>query len=122
MKKIVLIILISLIISSCSTCLSEKEFNGKYYSQKEGVESYVEIQKDGKFTHFYSKGKLTLKHSGTWKKDKKGYCHLEFNEWKNFEEKGKDFEILGNQILFLNGKYLDHSPDGESLSSFVKRN
>ena len=29
----------------------------------------MEIQKDGKFTHFYSKGKLTLKHSGTWKKD-----------------------------------------------------
>jgi len=122
MKKIVFIILTSLTISSCTSCFSEKEFIGKYYSQEEGIENYVEILKGGKFTHFYSKGKLTLKHSGTWEKNKNGYCGLEFNEWKNFETKGEKFEILGNRILFINGKYLDHSPDGTSLSSFVKRN
>jgi hypothetical protein len=119
MKKFYFIILLSL--TSCSSCFSEKEFIGKYYSQKKGIENYVEIKKNGKFTHFYSKGELTLKHSGTWEKNKKGYCYLEFNEWKNFEEKGEKFEILGNQILYLNGKYLDHTPDGGNFSSFLKK-
>ena len=121
MKSFLYLILVFLTFTSCSICPSENEFIGKYYSQKEGIENYIEIKKNGEFNHFYSKGELILKHSGTWKKSENGYCCLEFNEWKNFEEKGGKFEILGNQILFINGKYLDHSPDGETLSSFVKR-
>lgn len=121
MKSFLYLILVFLTFTSCSICPSENEFIGKYYSQKEGIENYIEIKKNGEFNHFYSKGELILKHSGTWKKSENGYCWLEFNEWKNFKEKGEKFEILGNQILFINGKYLDHSPDGETLSSFVKR-
>ncbi|WP_298782641.1 hypothetical protein [uncultured Polaribacter sp.] len=122
MKNLLLYtILIFLIFASCSICPSENEFIGKYYSQKEGIENYIEIQKNGNFNHFYSKGELTLKHSGTWEKSKNGYCYLEFSEWKNFDEKGEKFEILGNQILYINGKYLDHTPDGETLSSFIKK-
>ena len=121
MKSFLYLILVFFTFTSCSICPSENEFIGKYYSQKEGIENYIEIKKNGEFNHFYSKGELILKHSGTCKKSENGYCWLEFNEWKNFKEKGEKFEILGNQILFINGKYLDHSPDGETLSSFVKR-
>jgi hypothetical protein len=119
MKNLFYIIIFSLTFTGCY-CPSESEFIGKYYSQKEGIENYVEIKKNGNFTHFYSKGQLTLKHSGTWGKSKNGYCFLEFSEWKNFDEKGEKFEIFGNKILFINGKHLDHSPDGETLSSFIK--
>ena len=120
MKNLLYLILVFLTFISCEICPSENEFIGKYYSQKEGIENYIEIKKNGEFTYFYSKGELILKHFGTWEKSKNGYCSLAFNEWKKFDEEGEKFEILGNLILYINGKYLDYSPDGETLSSFVK--
>jgi len=108
------------LILGCSTC-NNKNLSGKYYKRFDAdTINYIEIKTNGIFLHYYSNSDTILQHQGRWEIDKKGYCIIEFDEWKTFDQKGVDFEIYGNQILYINGNHLNYDPDGNDLSSFKK--
>jgi len=110
------------LILGCSTC-SNKNLSGKYYKKVDaGTINYIELKINGDFLHYYSNSDTILLHKGRWELDTKGFCIIEFDEWKNFDEKGVNFERYGNNIFYVNGNYLNHSPDGNDLSSFKKGN
>lgn len=116
-----IIILTGFIIGGCTSC-NEEKLVGKYYKEtKIGVENYLEIKENGFFLHYFSNNDTILKHEGKWNLNDKGFCQIEFNGWNNFDDKGINFEKLGNQILFIDGSFLNYSPDGNTLSSFKKR-
>jgi len=98
-----------------------KDITGIYYTYNNPTaENYLILTKDSTFYHYYKNEQQKLMDSGKWNFNKK-YCYIEFNQWKNFNEKGTDYEEFGNYILFVNGKYLDIGPDGESSKSFIKK-
>ncbi|MBG42990.1 MAG: hypothetical protein CL530_03380 [Aequorivita sp.] len=82
--------------------------------------NYLDINADGTFLHIYEEGDVKLKNSGTWEKNEDGYCYIELSDWKTFNEKGLNYEDYNNGILYINGDYLDMSPDGNSSTSFIK--
>lgn len=81
--------------------------------------NYLDINTDGTFVHTYLEGDVILTNHVTWQKNKEGHCYIELSEWKSYNEKGLNYEDYDNGILFINGDYLDMSPDGESSTSFV---
>lgn len=113
---------LSLLAVSCLNLRScNKDVIGRYYCyNNEKATNYLDLNKDGTFFHFYKEGDLELSHSGTWQKSDNGYCQIEFSEWNSYNRQGLNFKEYGNGILFINGDYLDISPDGESSTSFIK--
>jgi hypothetical protein len=115
--------LILFIFNSCfdlSSCNSD--ISGKYfcYNDKEAI-NFIDINENGTFFHSYKKGTIELISKGTWEKSIDGYCYIELSEWKNFNEEGKKFKEFGNGILYIDGDFLNISPDGESSTSFSKK-
>tara|TARA_B100001765_G_scaffold46201_1_gene26758 strand:+ start:54 stop:461 length:408 start_codon:yes stop_codon:yes gene_type:complete len=84
------------------------------------AENYLILRRNGTFEHFYSEQNIVLKNEGNWKKSNDGYCVLEFDEWKDYNEKGMNYEEYGNYVLWINGDYLDITPDGTSPNSFKR--
>lgn len=125
MKKIIIAItLLSTFVAQ--SCLDLRSCNfkveGRYYiNNNESITNYLDLNKDGTFQHFYKKGEVELSHLGKWKKNEKGYCRIELDNWKTYNEDGENFKELASSFLFINGKYLDIGPDGESSTSFRKK-
>jgi len=121
-KFLIIAVFFSLLTQSCLNLRSCKEdLEGKYfcYNDKTAI-NYLIIRKDGTFYHYYNNGEIELHDNGTWKKNDDGYCKIELSQWKNFNEKGTDYEDFMSGLLFINGSYLDIGPDGESSTSFIK--
>ena len=120
--KIVSLIISSLILNSCLNLRScPEEISGKFVCKNNpSAENYLLLNKDGTFEHFYKEDSITLKQNGTWKRSNDGYCKIELSEWNSYNENGADFEKFGNGLFWINGKYLDMTPDGNSRSSFEK--
>ena len=94
---------------------------GKYYCYNHNdAINYIEFHENGDFEHVFEKGKYRLIDKGKWELSKNGYCQILLNNWKNFNEKGENYEELGNGILFINDNSLDMTPDGPSSTSFEK--
>ena len=120
--KIVLLIIIPLILLSCLNLRScPEKISGKFICENNpSAENYLLLNIDGTFEHYYKEEDIVLTQNGTWKRSNDGYCKLEFSEWNNYNEKGIDFEELRNGLFWINGEYLDMSPDGDSSTSFEK--
>lgn len=94
---------------------------GKYYCYNyEDAINYIELLKDGHFIHVFKQAKNLLMDTGSWELSVNGYCQVLLSNWKNFNEKGEDYDEFGNGILYINGNYLDVTPDGSSSTSFKK--
>ena len=122
LKNFIIVFISILLFQSCldlRTC--SRDLSGKYICKNNPKAiNYLEIKDDGTFLHYYKNGTIVLTDKGTWVKSNDGYCEIEFSEWKNFNEFGEKFETFGNGILWINDKYLDISPDGNSSPSFEK--
>lgn len=120
-KNLILIISILLFQSCIDLRTCSQNLSGKYIcNNNPNAINYLELNNDGTFFHFYKKGNTVLSNEGTWEKSNNGYCEIELSEWKSFNELGEKFETFGNGILWINDKYLDISPDGNSSTSFEK--
>lgn len=111
--------IIGFYLSSCnfSSCPSKVDL-GKYhcYKNKNAV-NYLELMPNGKFYHYYKNADVELENWGKWNK-RKDECVIELENWKNFNEKGEDYEDFPLALLFINGSYLDETPDGDANTSF----
>lgn len=121
-KKILIFFISILLFQSCldlRTC--SQNLSGKYIcNNNPNAINYIELKDDGTFFHYYKEDNVVLTDKGNWVKSNDGYCEIELSEWKNFNELGGKFQTYGNGILWINDKYLDISPDGNSSSSFEK--
>jgi hypothetical protein len=121
-KNFIIIFIFILLFQSClnlRTC--SQNLSGKYIcNNNPNAINYLELKDDGTFFHYYKDDNVVLTDKGTWLKSNDGYCEIELSEWKSFNELGAKFETLGNGILWINDKYLDISPDGNSSSSFER--
>lgn len=94
---------------------------GKYYCYNNpGATNSLELLENGDFIHLYKIENRTYLDKGKWERSKKGSCQILLSNWKNYNEVGDKFEDFGNGILFINGAYLDMTPDGNSSTSFKK--
>ena len=111
----------ALIFQSCLNLRPcNEDFAHRYICENNSMAiNYLHINPDGTFVHTYQEGDIMLTNSGTWEKNKDGYCYIELSDWKSYNEKGLNYEEYNNGILFINGDYLDMSPDGESSTSFI---
>lgn len=110
-----------LLFSNCVDTNNCNPVSGKYFcfNDKKAI-NFIVINENKTFFHYYKKGTIELTSKGTWKKSTNGYCYIELSEWKNFNEEGKEFKEFGNGILYIDGSFLNISPDGESSASFSK--
>lgn len=81
--------------------------------------NYLILNEDGSYYHYYNENGVALSSSGEWKKIDDPYCKISVTNWENYNEKGLNYEVFGS-IFYINGDYLDRTPDGESLESFKK--
>jgi hypothetical protein len=111
-----------ILVQSCFDLRNSPEnLSGKYICENnQKAENYLLLNDDGTFLHYYKENDKTFEDKGTWKKSDNGYYEIEFSNWKNFNEAGKNFEEFGNGILWISGSNLDIGPDGESSTSFRK--
>ena len=94
---------------------------GKYYCYNyEDATNYIELREDGNFIHVFKQGRNLLVDKGSWELSVNGYCQVLLSNWKNFNEKGKDYDEFGNGILYISDNHLDITPDGSSSTSFKK--
>lgn len=127
MKKYFFLIFLVFILQSCldfRPCHYKKtDIVARYYCyNNENAINWLDLNKDGTFSHYYKEGTIQLSHHGTWKRDKKSNCIIKLREWKTFNEDGKEYELLGGSDFFISYNYLDIGPDGESSTSFKKSN
>jgi hypothetical protein len=93
----------------------------RYYSYNNArALNWLDLKKDGTFSHYYKEDTIQLSHHGTWNQSKKNGCLIEFDSWKTFNEDGKNYQKYGNGLLWISYNYLDIGPDGESSTSFEK--
>lgn len=91
----------------------------RYYNNSDDKAiNYLDIKDNGTYLHYYKKNSIEFSQEGTWKKAKDENCIIEFKNWKSYNERGKNYEDYEVYLLFINGHYLDNSPDGNSSSSF----
>ena len=73
MNKYFSILFLVLIFQSCLD-LRSCDFNklhGRYYCyNNEKTLNWLDLKKDGTFSHYYKQGSIELSHHGTWKKDR----------------------------------------------------
>ena len=121
-KNFIIVLISILLFQSCfnlRTC--SQNLSGKYIcNNNPKAINYLELKDDGTFLHYYKVDNIVLTDKGTWVKSNSEYCEIELSEWKNFNELGEKYETFGNGILWINDKYLDISPDGDSSFSFEK--
>ncbi|MEQ6122703.1 hypothetical protein AAON49_00715 [Pseudotenacibaculum sp. MALMAid0570] len=123
-KRILILSVIFFVLQGCldlRTCDLNK-LPGRYYCyNNENAINWIDIHKDGTFYHYYKEGDVKISHNGKWKQDEKNGCVIELDEWKTFNESGKDYQFLGSMYLWITGnRYLDIGPDGETSTSFEK--
>lgn len=123
-KIFIFFLLLPFIFCSCINLRScDSDISGRYICYNdEKATNFLDLNKNGTFFHYYKKDSIESFSKGTWEKSSDGDCRIDFSEWKNFNEDGKQYRVFGNGILFINGNYLDISPDGNSSSSFLKQN
>lgn len=120
-KSILFLIITTLLLVSCWNRSCNWELSGRYYCYNiKNSKSYIDLHKDGTFQHYFKIEDIELSHIGTWEKTEDGYCKIKLSEWNTYNRDGLDFIEMGNGILYINGDYLDMSPDGQSSSSFQK--
>lgn len=121
--KIVQILILILIVSILEGCFRKCNYEsiiGEYFIEEEkGVIHSLVLNSDDTFLHFYKKGQTELSSSGNWEWYN---CQIRLNEWHSY---GKFDEscpgICINTTLFVQGKYLNFTPDGNSRNSFIKK-
>ncbi|MEC7262700.1 MAG: hypothetical protein VXW38_03100 [Bacteroidota bacterium] len=123
-KGIVLLVALSALLTNIG-CLDlrtcQNDIFGKYVCYNDsGAVNYLLLKDDGSFLHYYKKNQTILTDSGRFKRSKKNNCILELSNWKSFNEKGESFDNFINGLLWIDGKYLDIGPDGNSNTSFKK--
>lgn len=121
----ILILLLAITALTFQSCLNLRTCNEdiahRYVCENNSnAINYIDINSNGTFIHTYEEGDVKLTNSGTWEKNKDGYCYLELSDWKTYNEKGLNYEDYNNGILYINGDYLDMSPDGDSSTSFIR--
>lgn len=119
---VLLVIVISFFSKSCMKLNScNKDFLGRYYCNNfEGFTNYLDLNNDGSFSHYFKNDTIEITNFGQWEKIDDGYCTIKMRKWKTFNQDGINYEIYNNKYLYINGKYLDIGPDGESSTSFKK--
>lgn len=124
MKKYILILFIGFLLEGCLDLRNcDSESKGRYYCyNNEKAINWLDIKKDGTFSHYYKEDTFQLSHHGKWKMREKSNCVIEFDSWKSFNEDGKNYEKYGSNFLYKSSNYLDIGPDGESSTSFEKSN
>ena len=119
-----LIILLIIITISCVNIRNcSKNVIGRYFSEKNNlnITSYLDLKSDGTYYHYYKENGNELMSSGHWKKVEDPYCKIEFFNWENYNEDGLDFLKLNGYILYINGNFLDTTPDGNDIDSYKKK-
>ena len=104
------------------SCLPKREeMVGRYYCNRENIVNYLDLHENGTFYHFFQEDSITLENSGKWNViEDNGYHVIEFENWNDYNEKGTGYEEHSRGLLFINGKYLDVTPDGDGYDSFVR--
>ena len=117
------IICICFLADSCVSLRScDSDLSGRYYCNNDNnAVNYLDINKDGTYLHFFKKESIELTSKGTWKKVDDSYCKIELEDWRDYNVNGENYEDYILALLFINGGYLDISPDGDSSNSFKKR-
>jgi hypothetical protein len=94
---------------------------GRYNCNRGNIVNYLNLYENGTFYHFFQEDSIKLENSGKWDViEDNGYHVIEFENWNDYNEKGTGYEEHSRGLLFINGKYLDVSPDGNDFDSFVK--
>ncbi|MCD0476811.1 hypothetical protein LPB87_20675, partial [Flavobacterium sp. EDS] len=82
---------------------------------------------DGTFFHYYKKDTVERSHSGEWTREDNKIHIFNWEEYsyeylKIISGMGKvEFgTILGNQIFWIRGPFLNNTPDGSSSGSYIK--
>lgn len=123
MKKLIFILFffLGLSVASCQIC-NEKPLGRYYCSNFNNAENYIEFKDDGTYYHFFKNDSIELANSGEWHIRKDNNCIIELYDYKNFNDEGSNYEDFGIYLLWINNDYLDNSPDGESSTSFKRKN
>lgn len=87
--------------------------------KKGNFTNYLILNENGNYYHYYKENGVEKSSSGTWEKVDDPYCKIRLTNWENYNEKGLSYNVRGS-IFYINGDYLDTSPDGEDLDSFKK--
>lgn len=108
-----------------NSCLSLRtchdNIEGRYYieNKNNGI-NYLDIFKNGTYSHHIKKDGKQISSSGNWEIIDDPYCKIRLFKWENYNEKGLSYEKRKSTILYINGNYLDTTPDGNDLDSFKK--
>lgn len=120
-KESILLLFIVLGYSCLDLRTCPENIFGKYYcnNSPDAINSLM-LHEDGTYLHVYQQDDVILTCNGEWKRTDKSGCVIELTDWKSFNEDGEEYKEFMRGLLFLNGDYLDISPDGESATSFKK--
>ena len=104
------------------SCIPDKkEMAGRYDCNRGNIINYLDLNENGTFYHFFQQDSIKLESRGKWDVvNDNGYHVVEFDNWKDFNEKGIEFKEYSRGLLFINGKYLDVTPDGDDYDSFIR--
>ncbi|AYN05784.1 toxin-antitoxin system YwqK family antitoxin [Flavobacterium sp. 140616W15] len=124
--KITLLFLLFVILCVSTSC--QTEVLGKYYNiEDDKALHYVDFKADGTFFHYYKKDTIERSHSGEWTREDNKIHIFNWEEYsyeylKIISGMGKvEFgTILGNQIFWIRGPFLNNTPDGSSPGSYIK--
>ena len=119
--NVILLIAIFLAFNNCSLKRScNFSVTGKYLCHKfDDAYIFLEIKKDGSYIQIFRDKSSNLSNKGTWKKED---CLIRLRKWKDYNEKGADYEDYELGILFIRDQFLNITPDGYTTDSFVKEN
>lgn len=125
MNNIPILFYLFLILVIAQGCINLRTCNddleGKYYCEhQDNATNYLILNQDRTYLHFYKKGNIELSTKGVWSKSTDGSCTIRLKDWENYNESGVNYEDYVFGLLYINGDYLDISPDGNSSSSFKK--
>ncbi|MDD3014657.1 MAG: hypothetical protein PHC34_13230 [Candidatus Gastranaerophilales bacterium] len=119
MKKYIVLTLLILFAQACKS-KRYKEITGRYYKVSSNL-NYLDINENGTYFHYYKNDSLELSQEGLWKISQHENSVIELSNWKNYNELGKDYEDYNMYLLFINGNFLNVTPDGNAASSFEKK-
>lgn len=105
-----------------TSCLPDKkDMVGRYNCNRGNIVNYLNLYENGTFYHFFQEDSIKLENSGKWDViEDNGYHVIEFENWNDYNEKGTGYEDHRRGLLFINGKYLDVTPDGDDYDSFIR--
>ncbi len=117
------VIFLFVLFNSCISLESCNEplIHGKYSNHRnDGAINYIEIKPDGTYTLYYKEYEFIDISEGEWEFVDDPYCKIRVKNWKNFNEKGLDYEEIRSTIFYVSGNYLNRTPDGNTSTSFRK--